>query len=61
MYPWMASIVVQVNASAVLLELQRNDMDRVYMEDLISYITVFIFLCAILFTANLWLFFVFFY
>lgn len=46
MYPWMASIVVQVNASAVLLELQRNDMDRVYTEDLISYITVFTFLCV---------------
>lgn len=41
MYPWMAAIFVQVNASAALLELQRNDLDRVHTEDLISYITVF--------------------
>lgn len=46
MYPWMASIIVQVNGSAVTVELQRvrNDMT-----------------CATLNTANLWFLFSFFH
>lgn len=61
MFPWKAAITVQVNVSAVFLELQhlRGVMDQNGRVDLLYHRITF--LCALLMTANLFFFFFFFY